>query len=253
MKPKIELKGVTMRYARRSEPAVKDVSLTIHENSFVSVIGPSGCGKSTLLKLLSNVMRPSAGTVEIDGRPAADVDLTGRLSFMFQQPLLLPWRTALENVVLPLQVVRPREKRKNVEEATRVLELVGLADAVGLRPHEMSGGMRQRAALARALVSKPEILLMDEPFGAVDEINRAKLQLELLSIWDELKPTILFVTHQIQEAVLLSDQIVIMSDSPGKIVEIVPVNLERPRGPDVLSTPEFHELTDHLRKRIQPN
>jgi NitT/TauT family transport system ATP-binding protein len=249
---KIELQDVTLRYGRRPEPAITHISLQVPENSFVTVIGPSGCGKSTLLKLVSKVMAPSEGVVLLDGKPAADADLTGRLSFMFQQPLLLPWRTALENVLLPLQVIRPREKHENTAEARRTLELVGLGHALDLRPHEMSGGMRQRAALARALVSKPEILLMDEPFGAVDEINRAKLQLELLGIWENLKPTIMLVTHQIEEAVLLSDQIVVMSDSPGTIAEIVPVQLERPRGAEVRSSTEFHDLVDYLRDRIQP-
>jgi NitT/TauT family transport system ATP-binding protein len=249
---KIQLQDVTMRYGRRPNPAITEISLEVPENSFVTVIGPSGCGKSTLLKLVSKVMAPSEGSVLIDGKPAADVDITGRLSFMFQQPLLLPWRTTLENVLLPLQAIRPKEKRENTEEATRTLELVGLGHALDLRPHEMSGGMRQRAALARALVSKPEILLMDEPFGAVDEINRAKLQLELLSIWESLKPTIMLVTHQIEEAVLLSDQIVVMSDSPGTIAEIVPVHLERPRGAKVRSSEDFHELVDYLRDKIQP-
>jgi NitT/TauT family transport system ATP-binding protein len=249
---KIQLQDVTMRYGKRRTPAIADISLKVPENSFVTVIGPSGCGKSTLLKLVSKVMAPSEGSVLIDGKPAAGADLTGRLSFMFQQPLLLPWRTTLENVILPLQVIRPKAKRENTEEATRMLELVGLAHALDLRPHEMSGGMRQRAALARALVSKPEILLMDEPFGAVDEINRAKLQLELLSIWESLKPTIMLVTHQIEEAVLLSDQIVVMSDSPGTIAEIVPVRLARPRGPEVRSSKEFHDLVDYLRDKIQP-
>jgi NitT/TauT family transport system ATP-binding protein len=250
--PKIEVKDVTMRYGRRPNPAVSGVTLEVLENSFVTVIGPSGCGKSTLLKLVSKVMAPSEGSVTIDGKPAAEVDLTGRLSFMFQQPLLLPWRTALENVLLPLQVIRPKEKKANIDEARKTLELVGLGHALDLRPHEMSGGMRQRAALARALVSKPEILLMDEPFGAVDEINRAKLQLELLSIWEKLKPTIMLVTHQIEEAVLLSDQIIVMSDSPGTIAEVVPVHLDRPRGAEVRSSSEFHELVDYLRDRIQP-
>ncbi|HCE5431462.1 TPA: ABC transporter ATP-binding protein [Legionella pneumophila] len=249
---KIQLQDVAVRYGRRPKPAVTDISLEVRENSFVTVIGPSGCGKSTLLKVVSKVMAPSEGSVIIDGKSAAEVDLTGRLSFMFQQPLLLPWRTARDNVLLPLQVIRPREKRKNIEEATKALELVGLGHALELRPHEMSGGMRQRAALARALVSKPEILLMDEPFGAVDEINRAKLQLELLSIWERLRPTIILVTHQIEEAVLLSDQIVVMSDSPGTIAEIVPVHLERPRGAEIRSSDEFHELVDYLRARLQP-
>jgi len=249
---KIQLKGVTMHYGRRPEPAVAGISLEVPENSFVTVIGPSGCGKSTLLKLVSKVMAPTEGSVIIDGRPAGEVDLTGRLSFMFQQPLLLPWRTALENVLLPLQVIRRRARQENLEEARRTLELVGLGHAMDLRPHEMSGGMRQRAALARALVSNPEVLLMDEPFGAVDEINRAKLQLELLSIWENRKPTIMLVTHQIEEAVLLPDQIVVMSDSPGTIAEVVPVELARPRGAEVRSSSQFHDLVDYLRDKIQP-
>jgi len=249
---KIRLDSIELQYKNTASPAVTNISLSVPANSFVTVIGPSGCGKSTLLKLISKVMTPSRGQLSIDGRPASEVDLTGRLSFMFQQPLLLPWRTALENVMLPLQVNRSSSKAENIEKARAALTLVGLSHAIELRPHEMSGGMRQRAALARALVSTPEILLMDEPFGAVDEINRAKLQEELLTIWQQSKPTILFVTHQIEEAVLLSDSIVVMSDSPGTVAEIVDVELARPRGPEVRSSAEFHHLVDYLRGKLQP-
>jgi NitT/TauT family transport system ATP-binding protein len=252
--PKVELAGVQMRYPTKGREilAIDNMDLVAPANSFVSVIGPSGCGKSTLLKIISRVVGVSAGSVAIDGVPVADVDLTGRLSFMFQQPLLLPWRNALGNVLLPLQVLRKRVDSESRERATQLLETVGLAASMDLLPHQLSGGMRQRVALARALVTRPEILLMDEPFGAVDEITREILQEELLRIWQESQTTILLVTHQIEEAVLLSDSIVVMSGAPGTVLEVVDVDLPRPRSSQVRRTPQFHRLVDHLRELLRP-
>jgi NitT/TauT family transport system ATP-binding protein len=253
--PKVELVGVQMRYPTKGREilAIDNMDLRAPTNSFVSVIGPSGCGKSTLLKIISRVVKVSAGRVAIEGVPVSDVDLTGRVSFMFQQPLLLPWRNALDNVLLPVQVLKKRVDTESRERATRLLETVGLADSLDLLPHQLSGGMRQRVALARALVTRPEILLMDEPFGAVDEITRELLQEELLRIWQESKTTILLVTHQIEEAVLLSDSIVVMSGAPGTVLEVVDVDLPRPRSSGVRRTAEFHQLVDRLRDLLRPS
>lgn len=253
--PLINLESVRMVYRSKIREflAIERVDMTAPRNGFVSVIGPSGCGKSSLLKVISKVAPVAGGTVEIDGRPLAEVDLTGRLSFMFQQPLLLPWRNVIENVTLPLQVLRRGNAASQKAAAERLLESVGLGDALTLRPHELSGGMRQRSALARALVTEPEILLMDEPFGAVDEITRESLQELLLQIWQQTRTTIVLVTHQIEEAVLLSDSIVVMSAGPGRVLETIDVDLPRPRGPETRQNPQFHELVEHLRSMLRPD
>ncbi|HEY0185926.1 MAG TPA: ABC transporter ATP-binding protein [Cellulomonas sp.] len=258
--PRIELDGIRMSYrtpARRGRPAtelvaIERVDLVAEQNAFVSVIGPSGCGKSSLLKVISRVVGTAGGSVRIDGEPIADVDLTGRLSFMFQQPLLLPWRTVLDNVLLPVQVLRRTRPAAGRAEAVRLLEAVGLGQVLDQHPAQLSGGMRQRVALARALVTAPEILLMDEPFGAVDEITRETLQEQLLQVWQETRTTIVLVTHQIEEAVLLSDSVVVMSAGPGTVLEVIDVDLPRPRDADVRRTPEFHRLVDHLRDLLRP-
>ncbi len=258
--PRIELDNVRMAYrtpARRGTPpgefvAIERVDLVAQQNAFVSVIGPSGCGKSTLLKVISKVVGTSGGSVRIDGQPADEVDLTGRLSFMFQQPLLLPWRTVLDNVLLPVQVLRRVGAEQGRAEAVRLLEAVGLGAVLDHHPPQLSGGMRQRVALARALVTAPEILLMDEPFGAVDEITRETLQEQLLQIWQETRTTIVLVTHQIEEAVLLSDSVVVMSAGPGTVLEVIDIDLPRPRDPGVRRTPEFHRLVDHMRSLLRP-
>lgn len=252
--PRVRLEGVQVRYRTKGREilAVNGMDMLVHQNSFVSVIGPSGCGKSTLLKVISKVLTASDGVVEIDGVPVADVDITGRLSFMFQQPLLLPWRNVLDNVLLPIQVVHRRVSKQSRHKALALLDKVGLGGALDLLPHQLSGGMRQRVAIARALVTEPEILLMDEPFGAVDEITRETLQEELLRIWQETKTTIILVTHHIEEAVLLSDSIVVMSDSPGTVVDIVDIELPRPRDADARRSAEFHSYVDRLRRQLRP-
>lgn len=254
----LELTDVRMGYragGRRRKDfqlAVDGFSASIAPGEFVSVIGPSGCGKSSLLKVIAKVASLESGSISVHGKPLSQWDHTGTLSFMFQQPLLLPWRTAVDNVALPLQVLRRGNAAQREERAKELLGRVGLADALDKRPHQLSGGMRQRVAMARALVSEPELLLMDEPFGAVDEITRESLQQELLTLWSGAKTTVILITHQIEEAVLLSDKVIVMSARPGRVLRTVEVNLPRPRTPQVRRSAEFHALTDELRSLLHP-
>lgn len=251
----ISLRDVRLEYRpAKRDPilAVDGVDLAVSANRFVSIIGPSGCGKSTLLKIISRVVPITGGFVEIDGVPVVEAEFSRRLSFMFQQPLLMPWRSVLKNVLLPLEVQQKRLEPEHEERARKLLETVGLEEVRNLLPHQLSGGMRQRVALARALVTEPEILLMDEPFGAVDEITREILQEELLRIWQASQTTIVLVTHHIEEAVLLSDEVAVMSDRPGRVVEVVDIDLPRPRDAAVREREEFHQLVARLRQLVRP-
>jgi NitT/TauT family transport system ATP-binding protein len=206
--------------------ALDDVSLDIHDNELITLVGRSGCGKSTLLRIVAGLLAPTSGRVVVDGlpvtKPRRDV------AFVFQRPALLPWRSVFDNVMLPVELHR-LDRRVHVRRAHELLELVGLDGFARRSPWELSGGMQQRVALCRALVADPSILLMDEPFAALDALTREELSLELQRIWGENRKTILFVTHSIDEAVLLGDRVVVMSPRPGRIDEIVPVDLPRPR------------------------
>lgn len=250
----IEMERVSLNYRTKAGivHALDEVSLTVKAHSFVSVIGPSGCGKTTLLKIVSRVLSPSSGRVLMDGVDVKKADLSGRLSYVFQKPLLLPWRTALENVLLPLEVVHGRPSKAHVESARNMLELTGLDGFADKMPHELSGGMQQRVSLARALVIEPMVLLMDEPFSALDEITREAMQEELLRVWQTTRNSILFITHNIPEAILLSDEIVVMSGRPGSIVRTLHVNLDRPRDAAVRSSIEFRKMIDELRELLRP-
>jgi NitT/TauT family transport system ATP-binding protein len=227
---RIEIDGVSQLFAvgRRADPvrALDDISLRIEANEFVTLVGRSGCGKSTLLRIVAGLLRPTAGIVRVDGvavtAPRRDV------SFMFQRPALLPWRSVIDNVLLPVEIHR-LDKREYARRAHDLLELVGLTGFADRPPWELSGGMQQRVALCRALVADPSILLMDEPFAALDALTREDLSLELQRIWNDHRKTILFVTHSIEEAVLLADRVVVMTPRPGRIAKIVPVDLPRPR------------------------
>lgn len=206
--------------------ALEDINLEIHDGEFVCLLGPSGCGKTTLLRMIGGLDVPTRGTVMIDGkivdRPSP------KMTMVFQEYSLYPWRTIAENVGFGLEMMGvPKEKR--TEEVARHLELVGLQEFAGSYPYELSGGMRQRAAVARALASEPAVMLMDEPFGALDAQTRNKMQRELLTLWEKTKRTILFVTHSVDEAVFLADKIVILTPRPGRIHEIYEVKLPRPR------------------------
>ena len=230
--------------------AMSDVSLEVRRNEFVCLVGPSGCGKSTLLRLVAGLVAPTEGTVSIGGaRVTEPRDDTG---IVFQAPTLLPWASVLDNVLFPLDMMR-RLDAAGRERARDLLALVGLAGFEGKYPRELSGGMQQRAGICRALVHDPDILLMDEPFGALDALTREELTIELMRIWRERPKTILFVTHSIPEAVLLADRVVVMSARPGRVAEIIDIALPRPRDFDMEARNEFQVATRRIRELIFGN
>ena len=227
--------------------ALRDVTVDIRPGEFVAFVGPSGCGKSTLLKLIGGLLEPTAGRITVDGTPVAGP--RRGIGVMFQTPVLFPWRTVLENVLLPSEVFG-LERRSATEKAMSILELVGLAGREGAYPRELSGGMQQRAALSRVLVSDPAIILMDEPFGALDEFTRERMNLEILRIWQERGQTIIFVTHSIAEAVFLADRVVVMGTSPGRVLSVVDVPLGRPRTIELMRSPQFASTVFEVREYL---
>lgn len=230
---------------------LESLDLTVEPGSFVTLLGPSGCGKSTLLKILGGILEPTSGDVLIDGKPARDAIKQRNIGLVLQRPALLPWKSARENVRL-LRSLAGRPKATEAEAVDRALELVGLSHAGDRLPHELSGGMAQRVSIARALAMDAQILLMDEPFGALDAITRDTLNEALAEIWAETGKTIVFVTHSISEAVFLSDTIHVMGANPGRIVETIDVTLQRPRSETGPDAEEFAELTHHLREQLHP-
>jgi len=230
--------------------AMSDVSLQVRRNEFVCLVGPSGCGKSTLLRLVAGLVAPTEGAVSIGGvRVTEPRDDTG---IVFQAPTLLPWASILDNVLFPLDMMG-RLDAAGCARARDLLALVGLAGFEGKYPRELSGGMQQRAGICRSLVHEPDILLMDEPFGALDALTREELTIELMRIWQERPKTILFVTHSIPEAVLLADRVVVMSARPGCVAEIIDIALPRPRDFDMEARHEFQAATRHIRELIFGN
>jgi NitT/TauT family transport system ATP-binding protein len=220
----------------QSVHALDKVSFDVHERSFVSIVGPSGCGKSTLLKIIAGLLPATAGAVRVGGRPV-DGPLAN-VGMVFQAPVLLKWRSVAANVMLPVEFAGA-DPAAYADKARTLLGLVGLQEFADAPPYRLSGGMQQRVSLCRALVTDPGILLMDEPFGALDAMTREELDIELLRIWGEKKMTVVFVTHNIQEAVLLSDTVIVMSARPGRVIERLPISLERPRTIEMMSDAEF--------------
>ena len=247
---KLETAGLskTFRKGTREIEALRQVSIRIREGEFVSVVGASGCGKTTFLRILDGLTEPTAGTVKVDGRPVSKPG--PERAFVFQQDSLLPWRAVAENTILG-----PEIQRKELGAARRLaadfLRLVGLSGFSKHYPHELSGGMRQRVNLARALTAAPEVLLMDEPFASLDAQTREIMQFELLRVWSETKKTVIFVTHQIDEAVYLSDRVLVFTVRPGRLKEEVAVDLPRPRELAMKRTPEFVRYTDHIWRLIE--
>jgi NitT/TauT family transport system ATP-binding protein len=228
---------------------LEDISLGVPHGQFTSIIGPSGCGKSTLLRIVGGLLEPSEGAVHIDGAGPRDAQRRHDIGIVFQEPALLPWRTVAGNVRLPLEIDGARRRGTDAES---LLDLVGLGEFRDYHPYQLSGGMQQRVAIARALAVDPALLLMDEPFGALDEITRASMRYELLRVWASqaeaaARKTVLFVTHSITEAIVMSDRIVVINGRPGRIVADVAVELPRPRTQEIERSTPFLDYADHLR------
>jgi NitT/TauT family transport system ATP-binding protein len=243
----VRARDVSKTYiSKRGEPvhALDHVSLDAAPGEFVSVLGPSGCGKSTLLMLAAGLIAPSSGEIRIAGEPL--VRARADTSVVFQRDVLLDWRSVLDNVLLPVEIKRLDRGRYRAR-ADELLKLVGLTGFESKYPSELSGGMRQRVAICRALVQEPRLLLMDEPFGALDALTREQMSLDLQRMWDAARNSVVFITHSIEEAVFLSDRVVVMSPRPGRIVETLPVALSRPRGAHTRTEPGFSGLVERIR------
>jgi NitT/TauT family transport system ATP-binding protein len=243
----ISIKGLDMVYAAgsgRPVRALEGICLEVPRGEFVSLVGPSGCGKSTLLKLVAGLYRATRGELGIGGKPVSGPSRD--IGMVFQSPVLLPWRTVLRNVLLPVEV-RGQETGSFHDRALSLLAAMGLEEFHDRYPHELSGGMQQRVGIARALIQDPAILLMDEPFAALDAMTREGLNVELLRIWQETGKTIVFVTHSILEAVFLSSRVIVMSNRPGRVLAAVEVDLPVPRTLDMMGTPAFGRLASHIR------
>jgi NitT/TauT family transport system ATP-binding protein len=248
----VACRGMSVRFFtdQRSVTALSGIDLDVTRGEFLTLLGPSGCGKSTLLRAVADLVPPSAGDIRILGGTARAARRRRDIGFVFQDPALLPWRTALANVELPLEVANGA-KHRGKATPPELLELVGLKGWEHVYPHELSGGMRQRVSIARALVSDPQILLMDEPFGALDEITRDRLNEELLRIWRETGTTILFVTHSIYEAAFLGQRVLMLASNPGRVREIVKVDLPDQRTLAIRETVEFVQLAAYLRRVLE--
>lgn len=245
--PLVSIQNASKMYTARKGVAVQaleDVTLDITEGEFITLVGPSGCGKSTLLRMIAGLHSPTTGKIELDGIPHTGPN--ARIGIVYQQPLLLPWKSVLENVLVPIRV-RGQRVQDFRERAEDLLEVLGLADFAGSFPHQLSGGMQQRVSIARALIQDPEILLMDEPFGALDAMTRDQLTLELIRIQQQFGKTVIFVTHSIQESVLLADRVVAMTARPGRIARVFAVDLPRPRSLEDVNSESFGRVASEVR------
>lgn len=230
--------------------ALQNINLDIRQGEFISLLGPSGCGKTTLLRTVADLQQPTSGRISVRGLSPREIRLQKKYGIVFQNPVLYEWRTVRRNVCMPMEMMGIPKKDRTAR-VTKMLELVGLMEFGKKYPHELSGGMQQRVGIARALAIKPEILLMDEPFSALDEFTKEKLHEDLLRIWKKTNKTILFVTHNIQEAVFLSDRVVVLSPHPGRVSAVVDITLDRPRSLDIKNTQEFNELVVKVRKSFE--
>ncbi len=251
--PELQIKNVSKTYTNNNGEeihALTDVSLDIREGEFICLLGPSGCGKSTLLRIIADLLEPTTGQVSIHGLTPRETRLKQKYGIVFQQPVLYDWRNVRRNVCMPMEIIGvPKSER--TARIDRMLNLVGL-EKFGLKyPFELSGGMQQRVGIARALALEPEILLMDEPFSALDEFTREKLNEDLLAIWGKTKTTIIFVTHNIPESIFLSDRVVVLSPHPGRVSAVVDIDLPRPRTATLRESPEFYDYIAKIRHSFE--
>jgi NitT/TauT family transport system ATP-binding protein len=248
--PVVSLRDVRKQFGRGGVVALEGIDLEVEAGELISLIGPSGCGKSTLLRVVGDLTDPTSGEVVVNGKPARQARIDRDYGIVFQDAVLYDWRTVAKNIALPLEMLGWDRKRR----AERVDEMLGLVELTGFeghRPWQLSGGMQQRVAIARALSFDPALLLMDEPFGALDEMTRERMNMELLRIWEQAQSTILFVTHSIAEAVFLSTRVVVMSPRPGRIADVVPIDLPRPRTVETREDPRFFELVTQVRELLR--
>lgn len=246
----VEISDVSMVFHARGRKlkALESINMNVGMNRFVSILGPSGCGKTTLLKIVGGLLRPSQGKVRVLGDDVSAALKNRAFGFVFQEPTLLYWRDVLGNTTILLEIIHRGRRRGELDEKPReFLNLVGLSQFEKAYPHELSGGMKQRVAIARALSIDPGVLLMDEPFGALDAITRDRMNVELQDIWMRNKKTVIFITHSIIEAVFLSDTVYVMSQRPGKIIEVLDIELERPRPLEIQESQDFSNYKRHLR------
>jgi NitT/TauT family transport system ATP-binding protein len=246
----VEVAHVTKTFPRGNITALDDIELTLAPSEFVSLIGPSGCGKSTLLRVIGDLIEPTTGTVAVNGKPAKQARSDRDYGIVFQDSVLFEWRSVSKNIALPLELLG-WDRAKRSERVSKMLDLVELSQFADHYPWQLSGGMQQRVSIARALTFEPALLLMDEPFGALDEMTRERLNLELLSIWQQLQSTVVFVTHSISEAVFLSTRVVVMSPRPGRIAGEVAIDLPYPRTVETREQPRFFELVTEVRELLR--
>ena len=248
--PVVRVDKVTKTFPRGNVTALQDIDLDLQLGEFVSLIGPSGCGKSTLLRVIGDLIPPTSGTVTVNGKPARQARADRDYGIVFQDSVLFEWRTVSKNIQLPLELLGwDRAKRKaRVQEMLELVELTNFGDHY---PWQLSGGMQQRASIARALAFEPKLLLMDEPFGALDEMTRERLNLELLSIWQQLQSTVVFVTHNIGEAIFLADRVVVMTSRPGRLARIFDIDLPRPRTIEMTFEPDFIALIQEIKRTVE--
>jgi NitT/TauT family transport system ATP-binding protein len=245
----VKIEGLSKQFGRGGTTALQGIDLAIEEREFVSLIGPSGCGKSTLLRIVGDLIQPTSGSVVVNGKSARQARIDRDYGIVFQDPVLYDWRTVAKNIALPLELAR-WDRRRRAERVRAMLELVELQGFEGHHPWQLSGGMQQRVSIARALSFDPALLLMDEPFGALDEMTRERLNIELLRIWEASGSTIVFVTHSIAEAVFLSTRVVVMSARPGRISDLIPIDLPQPRTGATREEPRFFELVTRVREAL---